>query len=110
MLERYLDREQDPRVWVHLLHFVPVHGAGSPGREAAFLQRLFAEVPSLVGTKSAAQVLARSCTTDGEFVNTELERWRESDLSEARQAYGEIVGLAVLREPELAWAVSGLRG
>ena len=110
MLERYLDREQDPRVWVHLLHFVPVHGAGSPGREAAFLQRLFAEVPSLVGTKSAAQVLARSCTTDGEFVNTELERWRESDLSEARQAYGEIVGLAVLREPELAWASERLEG
>ena len=104
MLAEYLDRERDPRTWEHLLRFVPGSGAGSPGREGAFLQRLFAEVPSLVGTKSAAQVLASLRATNEEFVNTELERWRESGLGEARQAYGEIIALAVLREPELAWA------
>ena len=104
MLEGYLDRERDPRIWEHLLRFVPGQGSGSPGREAAFLERVLAEVPFLVGTTSAAQALARSCTTDGESVNTELERWRESELGEARQAYGEILALAVLTQPELAWA------
>ena len=104
MLEGYLDREGEPRIWEHLLRFVPGQGAGSQGREAAFLERVLAEVPCLVGTTSAAQALARTCTTNGEFVNTELERWRESELGEARQAYGEILALAVLTQPELAWA------
>ena len=104
MLEAYLDRERDPRIWEHLLRFVPGQGSESLGREAAFLERVFAEVPFLVGTNSAAQALARSCTTNGEFVNSELERWRASELGEARQAYGEILALAVLTKPELAWA------
>ena len=104
MLEGYLDREGEPRIWEHLLRFVPGQGAGSQGREAAFVERVFAEVPFLVGTTSAAQALARTCTTNGEFVNTELERWRESELGEARQAYGEILALTVLTQPELAWA------
>ena len=104
MLNAYLDRERDPGIWEHLLRFVPGQGAGSSGREAAFLERVFAEVPFLVGTKSAAQALAKSCTANGEFVNIELERWRESELGEARQAYGEILALAVLRQPQLAWA------
>ena len=104
MLNGYLDREREPRIWEHLLRFVPGQGADTSGREASFLERVLNEVPFLVGTASAAQALARSCTTDGRFVASELERWRASELGEARQAYGEILALAVLTQPALAWA------
>ena len=104
MLERHLDRCKTPQIWEQVLRYLPSPSAANHVREAEFVRRLFAEVPSLVGSRTAAQLLARSTLWNADLADLELDRWRDSASPEARQAYGEIVAVASIVRPDLEWA------
>ncbi len=104
MLRVYLDRCKDPGIWDHVLRFIPYLYPNEAVRRAALLERLFMEIPALVETREAAHVVANAHWWNAEFPNSQLDLWRESSSRAARQAYGEIVAVAALMQPTLAWA------
>ena len=108
MLHVYLDRCKDPKIWDHVLRFVPYLHPNDAARRAALLERLFTEIPALVETKDAACVVADAHWWNAEFPNSHLVLWRESSSRAARQAYGEIVAVAALMQPKLNWALTRL--
>ena len=104
----YLDRRKSRKEWDHLLPFVHFAYPSEPARRAEFLERLFSEIPALVGSIEAARVLVNAHWWHADFANSQLDLWRESERRLARQAYGEIVAVAFLMQPELAWAQTRL--
>jgi nucleoside phosphorylase len=109
MLRNYLERNRDSQLWEHVLYFLPGLHPAEPVRKAAILELLFTEVPELVGSKLAAYLLGNSYTWSADFADTQLDRWRDAGSRRARQAYGEIVAVASVMRPDLAWAQERLR-
>ena len=108
LLRVYLDRCKDPELWAHVLRFIPYLHPDDAVRRAALLERLFTEVPALVETREATHVFANEHWWNAEFVDSQLDRWRESGSRTARQAYGEMVTVAALMQPALGWAQARL--
>ena len=79
------------------MRLLPYVQSTDPGRRIVFLQKLFSEVPELVGAKSAAYLLANAHWWGAGFVDEQLDRWLTSGSRSARQAYGEVVALAAIR-------------
>ena len=92
----------------NLLRLLPYLQPTDPGRRIVFLQKLFSEVPELVGAKSAAYLLANAHWWGAGFVDEQLDRWLTSGSRSARQAYGEVVALAAIMQPALNWAQTRL--
>ena len=107
-LERYLACDKTVENWDHLLLFLPHVETADPARQMAFLERLFNEVPGLVGTTMAAHYLANAHWHEAAFVDAQLDRWRDSNSRRARMAYGEIVAIAAVVQPALDWAPTRL--
>ena len=103
-LAAYLDRCKTPREWDRLLRFLPAPPEGRALGRAAFLDRLFSEVPDLVESKAAAFQIMNSRHWTDELADSQLDRWRDSESASARQTYGEIVAIEALTEPSSAWA------
>ncbi|MCA4921466.1 MAG: hypothetical protein ING86_01510, partial [Methylobacterium sp.] len=102
-LKAYLHRNESLREWTSLAHLFPyLHRANAANFEA-FFEALFAKVPGLIGTRLVAQFLARSRAQRPELVERHLADWREAQSRRGRQAYGEIVSLTALLNPEVAW-------
>ena len=108
MLRVYLDHCKDPKIWDHVLRFIPYLHLNDAIRRAALLERLFTEIPALVETKDAARVVVNAHWWNAEFPNSHLDLWRESSSRAARQAYGEIVAVAAFKQPALNWALTRL--
>lgn len=109
-LSGYLSREKSLDVWDGLARFLPyLRDDGSGGRDA-FLDRLFAAVPGLVGSRSVSHFLANARKQDPALVDRHLDAWRTASSRQARQAYGEIVGLAAIVDPDLPWTERRLGG
>ncbi|MCA3450410.1 MAG: hypothetical protein INF92_08575 [Rhodobacter sp.] len=107
-LKAYLDRNQSLREWSSLAHFFPyLHRADAADFEA-FFTALCAKVPGLIGTRLMAQFFAHSRTQRPELVERHLAYWREAQSRLARQAYGEIVSLTALLNPEVVWGTPRL--
>lgn len=104
----YLDRCRDPRAWSRVLDVVNFPYSTQTEREMAFLERMFREVPGLVGCRSAAILLVNSHRWSEKFANSLLDRWRNAQNAPARQAYGEIVASTVLLQPDATWAQARL--
>ena len=99
-----LDRGKDLPVWEAMLPLLLHLHPGDVRRRIAFIDRLFREVPALVATKAAAQMLGRAHWWDDAFVERHLAPWAVSDKSEFKQGYGELVALVALQQPSLDWA------
>ena len=104
----YLDRRKSPSAWDRLLDIVPFPYSAQTGREIAFLERLFREVPRIVESRSAAILLVNAHHWSEEFADSQLDRWRDAQSAPARQAYGEIVACTALLRPSAAWAQARL--
>ena len=109
MLLNFLERNKDPRVWDHLLRFLPGLYPTDPIRKAEILERIFSEVPELVESKAAVYLLANAYWWDADFAHAQLDRWRDAGKRNARQAYGEIVAVASLIRPDIVWAQARLQ-
>ena len=104
----YLDRCRDPRAWSRVLDIVHFPNSARTACEIAFLERVFREVPRLVGCRSAAILLVNSHRWSEEFADSLLDRWRDAQSPPARQGYGEIVACTALLQPGAAWALARL--
>lgn len=108
-LSVYLDRNQRLEEWSSLTHFLPYLHRADRTRFESFLEALFAKVPGLIGTRLAAQFLAHGRAQHPALVERHLANWRDARSRHARQAYGEIVALAALLDPEIAWGTLRLK-
>ena len=108
MLRVQLDHCKDQSVWASLLRFLPYLHPKDPARRAALLEWLLAEIPTLVESKTAVHILANAHRWNADFADAQLNRWRDSESRLARQAYGEIVAITGLMQPNLAWAQTRL--
>jgi len=104
----YLERNQSLTEWSSLVHFLPYLHRADARRFEAFLEALVAKVPGLIGSKLMAQFLAHGRAQHPELVECHLAYWREARSRQARQAYGEIVALAALINPEIVWGAPRL--
>jgi hypothetical protein len=107
-LTAFLDREKSLKIWEELARFLPYLWPAEPGARTAFFHRLFAQVPELTGTRLAAHFLADAVHHDPDLVDCHLDAWKNARSRQARQTYGEIVGLVALTRPELTWGQSRL--
>lgn len=109
VLNAYLDRNQSLEEWSSLAALLPylMHRADTFGFEA-FLDTLFESVPGLVGSRLTAQFLAQARARHPALVDRHLDDWRDAQTRSARQAYGEIVALTALLNPEIGWGASRL--
>lgn len=107
-LSGHLDRNQSLNEWSSLAQFFPYLHRADTARFEAFLESLFVKVPGLIGAKLAAQFLAHSRAQHPALVERHLADWREARSRPARQAYGEIVALAALLNPEVDWGTQRL--
>ncbi|WP_374254129.1 hypothetical protein [Xanthobacter sp.] len=104
VLVDYLERNQSLKEWSWLARFLPYLHRADGGRFEAFLEALVAKVPGLIGSRSMAQFLAHVQAQHPDLVERHIADWREARSRQARQAYGEIVALAALLNPEVSWA------
>lgn len=102
-LDGYLERVRAPKIWRGLAHFLPLLEPAETTRKIAFLDRLFASVPELVGDKVVAHYLANAHWHAPDWVDRQLDAWKTAPGRLARQAYGEIVALTATVRPELDW-------
>ncbi len=107
-LGAYLERNQDLKEWGSLAQFFPYLHRADAESFGAFLDALFGKVPGLVGSKLVAQFLARGRAQHPVLVERHLAPWAGARSRAARQAYGEIVALAALLNPEVAWGTPRL--
>ena len=103
-LSAYLDRRKEPQAWDHMLLVLPHPEEDETPRRAAFLTRLFAEVPGLVESKAATYTVMNSRRWSDELADSQLDRWKDSDRPSARQTYGEVVAMTALMDPSIGWA------
>ena len=103
-LDAYLERCKDPQPWDRVLGVLPRPGQDEGLPRAAFLKRLFAEVPDLVESKATMYTVMNSRRWSSDFADSQLDRWKDSERASARQTYGEIVAMTSLMDPSLAWA------
>ena len=103
-LDAYLKRCKDPQPWDRVLSVLPRPGQDEGLPRAAFLKRLFAEVPDLVESKAAMYTVMNSRRWSSDFADSQLDRWKDSERASSRQTYGEIVAMTSLMDSSLAWA------
>ena len=103
MLERHLDRCKNPEFWEQVLIYLPSPDSANHARETALIKRVFAEVPSLVGSRIGARLLPKALSWNADLAESELARWRDANSPAARQAYGEIATIASIMRPNLGW-------
>ena len=108
LLHDYLTSNKDPESWEHVVLILLDLHLGDSDRNADFFERLFMEVPQLVGSHGAARLLADALQWSEVFVDGQLDCWRESRKRNARQAYGEIVAAALLMYPDRKRAKASL--
>lgn len=108
LLRAHLERPEDPEVWEGLLHLLRYLRPSSHEALAAFLSRLFERYPGLIGGAEAAILLARVHWTVPDLVKATLPLWKGDPKPSAQQAYGELVGLIALVQPNLDWATQFL--
>lgn len=104
LLREHLARPEDPEVWQSLLQLFVYLRPASLDDLAAFLTTLFERYPNLIKTPEAAYLLAYVQWTIPSFVQSILSEWKTSDESKVQQAYGEMVALIAIVQPNLGWA------
>lgn len=107
-LANYLEYNQSLKEWSSLAHFLPYLHRADAGRFESFLEALVTKVPALIGSKLMAQFLAHGRAQYPDLVERHLADWRGARSRQARQAYGEIVALAALLNPEVDWGTPRL--
>jgi nucleoside phosphorylase len=99
-----LVRVQDPRIWQALLNIFVYIPSGKPDRRAEFLSGVFSRYPQFAGSIDAARLLAQVHWWAPDMVRRELQRWRRIGNARVVQAYGELVTLVAIQQPDLSWA------
>lgn len=109
-VNRYLDTHKDFKEWDVLARYLPYLSAADVDAFDAFMGRLYESVPSVIGAAYVAQFLAGARVRSPDLVAKYLTPWRTATTRRARHAYGEIVALTAVMNPEIGWGVEYLEG
>ena len=99
---------RDAKTWEGLLRFFIYMAPKRPERRIEVLARILEATPALTGSKAAAHLLAQAQWWDTAFVQRQLQAWRSLGSAKGLQAYGELVALIAMMQPEEAWAREAL--
>ncbi|MFD2263413.1 AAA family ATPase [Lacibacterium aquatile] len=103
-LTSFLAQSKDLSVWQSMLRsFCFPDFWAQPEVAKPFLRALFQHQPGLLGTEGAAQLLAHAQQWAPDVVGEILVNWPLQKSEVAQVAYGELVGLAYMLHPDLAW-------
>jgi hypothetical protein len=109
LLDRHLANPENPNVWRSLLYLLVYLRPSCAEALAAFLGRLFQNYPDLAHTWEATHLLAYAQWTIPDFVRDALATLAQSADPRVRQAYGELIALVAILQPELDWAPQSLK-
>jgi nucleoside phosphorylase len=103
LLAEHLEREEEQEVWQALLRDLRYLRPSSSENFVSFLYRLFERYPALSKTGEAAFLLAHVHWFAPSIVRSVLLDWRSASESVVHQAYGELVALIAIVQPDLGW-------
>lgn len=103
ILNEHLAAERDPATWRAMLRRISRAGGSNPKVVSEFVRALFSHHPDLLETKDAVHFLAYAISWDQVLVGELIDSWACSRKPWVRQAYGELVGLAVITRDDAEW-------
>ncbi|WP_437934507.1 NACHT domain-containing protein [Sorangium sp. So ce341] len=102
VLERHLARREHVQTWRALLKYLEYMGRSD--RLHGLVIRLFVEYPPVRDCEEGTHLVARMCSwADGNVLHGWLHAIRDSLWRNGAQAYGELLLLLAVRQPDLAW-------
>jgi hypothetical protein len=105
LLLEHLERPENEKVWSALLRLFIYIRPDDKSQLVTFLTKLFEKYPALVATREAAIFLAHVHWSVPDFARHILTLWKRNDAPLVQQAYGELVTLIRLMQPNLEWPV-----
>lgn len=108
LMSAHLGRRETEEVWRALLHSLIYLRPDDVAAFDSFLRRLFAVFPGLMVGPDASFLFAHLRWTMPDLVRDLIGPWAASDDESQRQAYGELVTLIALVQPDQTWAVDAL--
>ena len=103
VLERHLQRDEDPRVWSALARDMP--HLVDEARGIKFLGALFARYPTILNTAMGVQLIGQIVhRLPDRMVSKVIDGWVLGDWVHGPQAAGEIAALKLCRSPDSAVA------
>ena len=101
VLERHLQRDEDPKVWCALTQGMPHLVDADDERAMKFFSSLFARFPTILNTKSGVLLLGQIVERlPGRMINGILDGWASGDWTHGPQAAGEIAALRLCRQSD----------
>lgn len=108
IIQAHLLRSENPNVWQAFLQYFNYLRPSREAQKAELLNALFAKYPELTQTREAVHLLAHAHWWAPDLVRNVIDNWTQSDKQWLRQAYGELVALIAIVQPNLEWAVESL--
>lgn len=108
LLQRHLARRDSEVVWRTLLHSLVYLRPADTAAFERFLRALFAAYPHLLVGADAPYLFAHLRWTLPDLVRELTASWADSEDPAQQQAYGELITLIALVQPDQTWAVAAL--
>lgn len=103
ILMDHLEQPEEEKVWASLLNLIRSINPKDTTLLEGFLVKLYEKYPELSQTREAAMFLAYMHWQVPEFVRSVLVAWQSSKATLVQQAFGELVTLVWLMQPNLEW-------
>lgn len=105
---QHIGRPESHKVWRALLRLFASLRPASASVLSSFLGSLLEKYPQLDGSAEAAFLLVHARWVVPDLVQQVLERWQCSALGFVQQAFGEVVTVVAITQPELGWPATHL--
>ncbi len=100
VLERHLQRDEDPKVWCALTRDMPHLVDADAKRAMMFFDALFARFPTILDTTSTVLMIGQIVDRlPGRMIDGILDGWASGAWTHGPQAAGEIAALRLCRQP-----------
>ncbi|MBI4847427.1 MAG: TIR domain-containing protein [Nitrospirae bacterium] len=104
LLEKHVQRKENPEVWKTLTHYLPNLNLGDKIRSEKFLDSLFSKFPDVMKSDDGVTLIARvQSWVDDSLVSNWLFSLRDSDWKQGAQAFAEILLLRHAWFSEIDW-------
>ena len=101
VLERHLQRDEDPKVWFALTQGMPNLVGADDERAMKFFNALFARFPTILNTQSGVLLIGQIVDRlPSQMIRGILDGWSSGDWTHGPQAAGEVAALRLCRQPD----------
>jgi hypothetical protein len=109
ILKSHLSRDESPAVWRAMLPRLAFLGNGDRLKGEALLETVFSKYPMLLHSAEAVSLIAYvRWWIDENRLRQWLEVLKGSPNHHVRLAYGELIGLIGLTQPQMVWALEAI--